>query len=119
MWQPKHPASEVVATLSFFFGAFISACSSVTALAVAAIGCLVVFALADRHGKAPPLLEDDTHRADLGRLVVEREVGIAQLAGLGIDDQVRLDAPAGECERRSCHRRRGWPARTASTGCSG
>src|SRR5574343_723997 len=75
MWQPKQPASEVVATFSFFW--------VVISLALRhGVGNrrLVVGALADRHGKTASLLEDDPHRADLRRLVVQCEVGIAQLA---------------------------------------
>src|SRR5574343_1505388 len=91
MWQPKQPASEVVATLSFFL--------AVMSLALRhGFGNrrLVVLAFPDGHGKALPLLEDDPDRTDLRSLVVEREVGIGQLAGLGIDDQVRLDAAPGQ-----------------------
>ena len=40
-----------------------------------------------------PVLEEN-----LRRLVAEREVGIGQPAGLGIDDQVRLDAAPREGE---------------------
>src|SRR6185369_589933 len=83
MWQPKQPASEVVATLSFFLAVLISA-----ALRRFANRRLVVRPLADRHGEALALLEDDADRTNLRRLVGQREVGIGQLAGLGIDDQV-------------------------------
>src|SRR6185369_5542434 len=75
MWQPKQPASEVVATFSFFLGTVISA-----PLHGFANRLLVVSAFADRHGKALPFLEDDTDRTDLRRLVGQREVGVGQLA---------------------------------------
>src|SRR5574343_1693106 len=93
MWQPKQPASEVVATFSFLVGAVISA-----ALRRFGNRRLVVLALADRHRETLAFLQDHADRADMGRLVVEREVGVAELAGLGIDDQVRLDAAPGQRE---------------------
>jgi hypothetical protein len=43
-------------------------------------------------------LRNDADRANLRRLVIQREIGIAQLAGFGIDDQVRLDAAPGKRE---------------------
>src|SRR5574343_294111 len=67
IWQPKQPASEVVATLSFLVGAVISA-----ALRRFGNRRLVVGAFADRHGEALTLLQDDADRADMGRLVVQR-----------------------------------------------
>src|SRR5574343_120826 len=93
MWQPKQPASEVVATFSFLVGAVMSA-----ALHRFGNRRLVVLALADRHREALAFLEDHADRADLRRLVIDREVGVAELAGLGIDDQVRLDAAPGQRE---------------------
>ena len=39
---------------------------------------LVVFAFADGHREALALLENDADRADLRRLVGQREVGIGQ-----------------------------------------
>src|SRR5574343_965740 len=92
MWQPKQPASEVVATFSFLVGAVMSAALRFGNRR------LIVGALADRHGKALPLLENHADRANMGRLVGQRKVGVAELAGLGIDDQVRLDAAPGQRE---------------------
>ena len=40
---------------------------------------LVISSFADRHRKAPTLLENDTHRADLRRLIVQGEIGVSQL----------------------------------------
>src|SRR5574343_702341 len=84
MWQPKQPASEVVATLSFFL--------AVMSAALRTVGNfrnrrLVVLALADRHCEAVPFRQDDADRADLRRLVVECEIGIAQLAGLRSEER--------------------------------
>src|SRR5574343_595780 len=93
MWQPKQPASEVVATFSFLVGAVMSA-----ALRRFGNRRLVVLALANRHRETLALLEDHPDRANVGRLVGQREVGVAELAGLGIDEQVRLDTAPGQRE---------------------
>src|SRR5574343_291175 len=93
MWQPKQPASEVVATFSFFL-----ALMSLALRHDIGDRRLVVLAFADGHGKALVLLQDDADRADLGRLVVEREIGVAQAPRFGIDDQMRADAASGQCK---------------------
>jgi hypothetical protein len=55
MWQPKHPASEVVATRSLrFFGALVIWPSSARHRDLAD-GALVVRARADGHAEAPAL----------------------------------------------------------------
>src|SRR5574343_1875988 len=93
MWQPKQPASEVVATFSFLVGAVMSA-----ALRRFGNRRLVVLALANRPRETLAFLEDHPDRANEGRLVGQREVGVAELAGLGIDEQVRLDTAPGQRE---------------------
>jgi hypothetical protein len=76
MWQPKQPASEQVATLSFF--------GSVTLRPFHArhrhLGDVVVVVepLADRHGEAVALADDGAGRADLGGAVGHRQVGVGQ-----------------------------------------
>ena len=48
--------------------------------------------------EAAPLAEDDAHRADAHRLVVDRERGVREAPRLGVDDEVLLDAPPGQRE---------------------
>ena len=72
MWQPKQPASEVVATFSFFFTG--QSMSGLLRLPMPAISapCRVRSPI----GTAKPRrFQDHADRADLQRLVVEADVG--------------------------------------------
>ena len=85
MWQPKQPASEVVAMRTFsgasvWAGSLTSGLRDVAALGFGADRLAVVEAFADRLGEADALDQDRADRADMRRLVGDREVAVAQLA---------------------------------------
>jgi len=102
MWQPKQPASEVVATRSLrlstaaFISHLLGRRAPGEALDLHADRLNIVAPAADRHGEAAPLAQDDADRADMRCLVGERKVGVRQAPRLGIDDQVLADATPGE-----------------------
>lgn len=58
----------------------------------------IVFAFANRYGKADALFENDANRADFGGFVGCGKVGVAQPAGFAIDDQMFGDATPGKGE---------------------
>src|SRR5512139_2673257 len=98
MWQPKQPASDVVAMRS------LRGTASATGrlrLARREVGGLladrrpVEAPLADRHVEALALAQDHADRADAHRLVGRRGVGVGEAAGLGVDHEVLVDAAAG------------------------
>src|SRR5271166_1817051 len=98
MWQPKQPASEVVAMRTFG-----KAAVSADALigpppprSVLADRLKIIAALADRHGIADALDQDRADRADVRRLVRDREIRVAELAARRVDHDVRGHAAAGE-----------------------
>jgi hypothetical protein len=86
MWQPKQPASEVVARRTFRFSitALISSLdfrSTFRQLSyLLANGFLVVQTLANRHGKALALFKDDADRTNVRGAISQREIRIRQSA---------------------------------------
>src|ERR1035441_9347234 len=78
MWQPKQPASEVVASLTFtgvLDGPFpyISALRDLSRVGFRADRLAVVLACADRLGEADVLDQDRADRTDMRRPVGDRE----------------------------------------------
>src|SRR5512139_312122 len=101
MWQPKQPASEVVATLSLRRVTSVMMSlqrSRRVGKRLRADRGLVVAARADRRGEADALAQDHAHRADLDGLVGDLHVGVHQPPGLRVDDQVLAEAAAGQRE---------------------
>src|SRR5512139_3434542 len=101
MWQPKQPASEVVATLSLRRVTSVMV-SLQRARRVGERLCadrgLVEAAPADRRHEPDALAQDRAHRADVDGLVGDLHVRVGEPARLGVHDQVLAEAAAGERE---------------------
>src|SRR6056297_3551360 len=105
MWQPKQPASEVVATLRR--GAGVSMSVLLPAAGGRARGIAgrlgahrfpVEGPLADGHAEAGLFLQNHAHRAHFGGLVRRRHVGVRQTPRQGVDDEVFAGAPPRQPE---------------------
>src|SRR5512139_2073993 len=91
MWQPKQPASEVVATLSLrrvtSVMVFLQRARRVDQRLVADGRC-VEAARADRGGEPDALAQDHAHRADLDGLVGDLHIRVREPARFRIHDEV-------------------------------
>src|SRR5512143_2817540 len=98
MWQPKQPASEVVATRSL--GSDIDALPRCPRRLQrdGADGAQIVGSPADWHRKSLTLDQDRADGADAHRRVGDGEVGVAETSRCGIDDHPRLQPPAADAE---------------------
>src|SRR5271169_2718195 len=98
MWQPKQPASEVVARRNFFFSVMLRLCRRARRIIqrLRADRTFVIAALTDGHAKAHALYQDYAHRADMHRLVFKCDVGVLEQTGFGLDDELLGDAAPGQ-----------------------